>query len=139
MPRATTAAWLVLPPIAVRMPFATSMPWISSGVVSLRTRITGPLRGHLDGIVRGERHAADGRAGRGGDAGGQLHQLLQRLGVEDRVQQLIELRRARRAARLSFFVDQAFFDHLDRDANRRRTGALAVAGLQHVQRAFLAR
>jgi len=26
MPRATTAAWLVMPPRAVRMPFATSMP-----------------------------------------------------------------------------------------------------------------
>ena len=26
MPRATTAAWLDLPPTAVRMPFATSMP-----------------------------------------------------------------------------------------------------------------
>ena len=43
MPRATTAAWLDLPPTAVRMPLATSMPWISSGVVSLRTRITGPF------------------------------------------------------------------------------------------------
>ena len=33
-PRATTAAWLVMPPCAVRMPWATSTPWMSSGVVS---------------------------------------------------------------------------------------------------------
>ena len=41
MPRVTTAAWLVMPPVAVRMPSAASMPWMSSGFVSLRTRIVG--------------------------------------------------------------------------------------------------
>ena len=40
MPRATTAAWLVMPPREVRMPLAASMPWMSSGEVSIRTRIT---------------------------------------------------------------------------------------------------
>src|SRR5207248_2156195 len=40
MPRATTAAWLVMPPRVVRMPFAACMPWMSSGLVSIRTRIT---------------------------------------------------------------------------------------------------
>ncbi len=40
MPRATTAAWLVMPPRVVRMPLAACMPWISSGLVSTRTRIT---------------------------------------------------------------------------------------------------
>ncbi len=40
MPRATTAAWLVMPPRLVRIPWAARMPWISSGVVSGRTRIT---------------------------------------------------------------------------------------------------
>ena len=39
-PRATTAAWLVLPPVAVRMPCATAIPPTSSGLVSRRTRIT---------------------------------------------------------------------------------------------------
>ena len=38
--RATTAAWDVIPPFAVRIPRATSIPWMSSGLVSLRTRIT---------------------------------------------------------------------------------------------------
>ena len=43
MPRQTTAAWLVIPPREVRMPLETSMPWISSGWVSLRTSTTGPF------------------------------------------------------------------------------------------------
>ena len=40
MPRATTAACDVMPPSAVRMPRAACMPWMSSGEVSRRTRIT---------------------------------------------------------------------------------------------------
>ena len=40
MPTATMAAWLVLPPRAVRMPWASIIPWKSSGVVSSRTRMT---------------------------------------------------------------------------------------------------
>ena len=43
MPRATTAAWLVMPPRAVTIPRAASMPRMSSGEVSSRTRITAPL------------------------------------------------------------------------------------------------
>ena len=39
-PRATTAAWLTRPPRAVRMPSATIIPWTSSGLVSLVTRMT---------------------------------------------------------------------------------------------------
>ena len=40
MPRATTALCEVMPPRAVRMPTAAFMPWMSSGDVSVRTRIT---------------------------------------------------------------------------------------------------
>src|SRR5450759_1198889 len=40
MPRATTAAWLVMPPWAVSTPWETMTPWMSSGVVSKRTRMT---------------------------------------------------------------------------------------------------
>lgn len=40
IPRATTAAWLVLPPREVRMPREAIMPFRSSGLVSRRTRIT---------------------------------------------------------------------------------------------------
>ena len=39
-PRATSAAWLVMPPRAVRMPSAARIPSTSSGLVSSRTRIT---------------------------------------------------------------------------------------------------
>ena len=38
--RPTTAAWDVMPPVAVRTPWATSIPWMSSGTVSFRTRST---------------------------------------------------------------------------------------------------
>ena len=44
MPRATTAACDVLPPRLVRMPLAATMPRRSSGLVSLRTRITSSPR-----------------------------------------------------------------------------------------------
>ena len=40
MPRATTAAWEVMPPRTVRMPWAAFMPSMSSGEVSSRTRTT---------------------------------------------------------------------------------------------------
>ncbi len=40
MPRATTAAWDVMPPRVVRIPSAACMPWMSSGLVSTRTRMT---------------------------------------------------------------------------------------------------
>ena len=43
-PRATTAAWLTRPPRAVRIPSAASIPWTSSGEVSLRTSTTGSPR-----------------------------------------------------------------------------------------------
>ena len=43
-PRATTAAWLTSPPRAVKIPLATIMPWTSSGLVSLRTKITASPR-----------------------------------------------------------------------------------------------
>ncbi len=40
MPRATTAAWEVMPPRTVRMPSAAFMPSMSSGLVSRRTSTT---------------------------------------------------------------------------------------------------
>ncbi len=40
IPRATTAAWLVMPPRVVKMPLAACMPWMSSGLVSTRTSTT---------------------------------------------------------------------------------------------------
>ena len=40
IPRATTAAWLVIPPLAVNIPLAFTIPSKSSGDVSSRTNIT---------------------------------------------------------------------------------------------------
>ena len=44
MPRATTAACEVFPPRLVRMPWAATMPFRSSGLVSRRTRMTASPR-----------------------------------------------------------------------------------------------
>ncbi len=56
--------------------------------------------------------------------------------VEDRVQQFVEALGTDPAQRF-LLVDDALAQHLHRDAHHRRTGALAVAGLQHPQAAFL--
>ena len=37
--RATTAAWDVIPPFAVRIPRATSIPWMSSGLPCVCRRL----------------------------------------------------------------------------------------------------
>lgn len=67
-PRATTAAWLVMPPRAVRMPSAACMPPTSSGDVSRRTRMTfSPCSCHCSAssAVKTTRPtAAPGEAGR---------------------------------------------------------------------------
>ena len=47
MPRATTAAWEVMPPRTVKIPWEAFIPVISSGEVSRRTRTTfSPLAAH---------------------------------------------------------------------------------------------
>ena len=89
MPRATTAAWLVMPPRVVRMPSAACMPWMSSGLVSMRTRIAlRPLRLQLLGIVGGKDDLAGGGARRGRQA--DADDVARRLGIDGRMQQLVE-------------------------------------------------
>ena len=69
MPRATTAAWLVMPPRVVRMPLAACMPWMSSGLVSMRTRMTAsPLAARALGLVGAEHDGAGGGARARGQA-----------------------------------------------------------------------
>ena len=60
------------------------------------------------------------------------------LGVEDRVQQLVQPVR-RHAQQRRLLVDHALLQHLHRDAHHRRAGALAVARLQHPELALLDR
>ena len=68
MPRATTAAWLVMPPWAVSTPWETMTPAMSSGVVSKRTRMTFsplPPRSAASSAEKdSEPTAAPGEAGR---------------------------------------------------------------------------
>src|SRR6478752_5297287 len=99
--RATSAAWLVMPPNAVMKPSDAFMPRMSSGLVSWRHRIrlVSPL-------------AASASASSAKNT---------TLPV---------------AARL-FLGDQFLVDHLDGDAHAGEPGALAVAALEHVERAVL--
>ena len=135
MPRATTAAWLVMPPVEVRMPSAACMPWMSSGLVSRRTRITfSPARACFSAssaVNTTLPEAAPGEAGR------PLAITLRcGLGIERRMQQLVERGRLDARHRL-LLVDQALAHHVDGDLERRLGGALAVARLQHVELAAL--
>src|SRR5213080_4874810 len=89
-PRATTAAWLVAPPRAVKTPLATSMPCTSSGLVSGRTR---------RGIQSLSRQAS------------LILSLLLFILVKARQQQLIDLGGVGALDGL-LFLDQAFIDHV---------------------------
>ena len=68
MPRATTAACEVIPPRAVTIARAACMPWISSGLVSTRTRITSSPRSAMYAALSESKTtlptAAPGLAGR---------------------------------------------------------------------------
>ena len=126
----------LLPPTAVRMPLATSMPWMSSGVVSLRTRITGPFAdiSTASSAVNARRPTA--APGEASMPVASFVSFFSAGRIEHRVQQLIELR-GRDAPHRRLLVDELLVHHLHRDLHRRRTRALAVAGLQHVEHAFL--
>ena len=87
-------------------------------------------------LVGGEHDLAGGRAGRGRQAG--RDHLALGVGIDGRVQQLVE--RGRIDARHRLLPgDQLLVGKLDRDAQRRLGGALAVARLQHPQLALLDR
>ena len=92
MPRATTAAWEVMPPRTVRMPCAAAMPSMSSGdgLQADQNDLLTALRPFL-GVLGGEHDAAAGSAGRGGKTLADDLGSLQRGSVELRVQQSVEL------------------------------------------------
>ena len=87
-------------------------------------------------LVGREHHLSHRGAGRCRQTLGDQSQRLLRLRIEHRVQKLIELLRIHAQHRF-LLVDQAFLHHVDGDLDRRRTGALAVAGLQHEELAVL--
>ena len=89
----------------------------------------------LDGVLGGEDDLADSRAGRGRQAGGQDFDLLALFNQAGN-QEVVEL--VRLDAEDGFFLrDEALADHVDGDADGGQAGALAVAGLQHVELAIL--
>ena len=138
-PRATSAAWLVMPPRAVRMPAAARMPSTSSGLVSSRTRMTFlPALAHSTASAEVNTiwpHAPPGPAGRPLANG---LAPLSAFGIDDRVQQLVQLGGLHAHDR-RLLVDQPLLQHVHGHVQGRRAGALAVAALEHVQLAFLDR
>src|SRR6478672_11827612 len=128
--RATTAACDVAPPRAVRMPWATAMPWKSSGEVSTRTSTTcSPRPTHstaVSALKTARPTAAPGEAGRLGEAGR----------VELVAQQLVDVRGLDAGDRL-FLGDRALVHHVDRDPHGGRGGPLGRASLEHVEPAAL--
>ena len=138
MPRATTAAWLVMPPRVVRMPRAACMPWMSSGLVSMRTRITSsPLAARLSASSAENTTRARGGAGRGRQAARQdlvFGALGSSVGWRSWSSDCGSMRRIASSLPMS-----AALRHVDRDLERRRRGALAGAGLQHEELALLHR
>ncbi len=135
MPRATTAAWLVMPPRVVRMPTAACMPCTSSGEVSTRARITVwpcALR-----CTASSASNTSSPVAAPGEAGSPLARTVRSasgssvgcsswsswLGVD--------------AGDRLLAADQPLLRHVDGDLERGLGRALARAGLQHEQLAFL--
>ena len=129
----------VAPPRAVRTPRAASMPCTSSGLVSVRTRITGsPAALRLLGAIGVEDRLAGGRARRGVEALGQQSVRGGGLGrlVEAGQEELDDLGRLDAPERL-FAGQDPLAHHVDRDLHRGRRRALGRSGLEHVQLAAL--
>ena len=132
------AAWLTSPPRDVRMPSAAIMPWMSSGDVSGRTRIT-CFAGRVVrlGVVGGEVHLADGRARRRVEALRDRVVLRRRdrtagAGAGRAASGAMRSTPSRSSMSPSLSISTAILQ-------RRRRGALADAHLQHEQTALLDR
>ncbi len=104
------------------------------GVVSQRTRTTG---GPLCGRRRRHRRRTRSRPRRRqGCVQAASEHLVRGLGIELRMEELVELARDRRALR-PLRGDEALLLHLDSDVQRGGGGSLADAGLQHLKFALL--
>ncbi len=135
IPRATTAACDVMPPWAVRTPRAWMSPWMSSGVVSQRTRITSsPALPRSSAVSASSTISPEAAPGEAFSPWAATSTGDGR--VDHRVQELVELARVDPRDRL-LAGDQPRVGHLDGDAEGRRRRALAGAGLQEVQPALL--
>ena len=136
--RATSAAWLVRPPLLVTTPLAASMPCTSSGRVSGRTRITLLPSSLAQRSARLGSKAITPTAAPGDTFRPVAIGLMScsGIGVELRMQEKVDLVRLDPHHRL-LAADQALVDHVDGDAHLGLGGPLAVAGLQQPELALL--
>jgi len=135
MPRATTAAWLVKTANGCENAFGNVHTVDIIGRGFLTDQNDGPV--FAISTASSEENAARPTAAPG-EAGRPTAISCSSLRMDDQEtgwQQLIELVR-RDAHDRFFFINQAFAHHVHGDADGGRTGAFAVAGLQHVQLAF---
>ena len=140
-PRATSAAWLVMPPLAVRIACAACMPWTSSGLVSARTRMTFSLGSlpQAGGFVGGEDHLPVRAAGTGGQALGQrLARRARPSGPPSAAGTATSASALTRMTASSGLISFSLH-HVHRDLHGGHAVALADAALEHEQPAFLDR
>src|SRR5205807_5266455 len=107
--------------------------------VAAAVRVLLAVPGHPRlGVVGKELDDARGRAGAGIDPLGDDLRLALGIGIEDRLQQLVQVvrRDARNGQRL-LFLDEPLVHHIDGDAHGSKAGPLAVACLQHPEPALL--
>ena len=121
------------------MPWATAMPWKSSGEVSIRTRTTRSPRPTQATASSAEKTARPTAA-----PGEAFRPRAIRVadwraaGIVLVAQELVDLGRLDPADRL-FLGDHALADHVDGDLHGRGGGPLGAAGLEHEQVAALDR
>ena len=89
----------------------------------------------FNGFIGSKNNLSDGSARRSRKTFGEDFDLRAFL-VETRYQEVVQLVRLD-AEDCLFLLDQPFFHHLQCHANRSQAGALAIAGLQHIQLAIL--
>ena len=133
MPRATTAAWEVMPPRTVRMPCAAFMPSMSSGrSQGERGRPFALLVPNLC-IFSGEDNLAASSTGRCSQSLSDRGSSLKSLNV--RTAGAAERRgfSARRDREQPLLVDHAFVDEVASDLQSSSGRSLAVTGLEHVE------
>ena len=137
--RATTAAWDVAPPLAVRMPCGDGHAGevVGGGLVADEDDLLAAL-GPRDRVLVVEHGAPDGGARRGVEALDEQVGALQRALVELVAQELVDVGRLDPAEGL-LLRDDPLLDHVEGDLHGRRRGPLRDARLEHVELAALDR
>ena len=136
MPRATSAAWLALPPSDVRMPRAAKNPATSAASVKGRTSTTSrPSSAAATASSAVNTISPLAAPGRGVDPAGE-HGVLG-VALERLVQERLEAPRRRSWQSASAPVEQTLLHGIHREAHRGLGGALGRARLKHVEAPLL--